>query len=307
MITDPACSVAVSCLGWVDHGALWTLSSDTVTPEVIRLGDAQWLSLHPGSPDQTVFAVMHHFDGSLLRITGHSYAEPATVLASVDVRGWTASMTGAAEVWAGHEWLFVGYLGDSATGAAGYYLIRVTESRARVDRLDWFDDRFDHGYQGVGSVVAFGDHGYLFGVQRSSELALASFDDVSRVRFVGLADRGGNPAPISDSDGRGLWVIDYDTIVRLDAKLQARETLLAQPAVDGLRMFLGDGWLNPTNRHLLVARPGTGDVVEVAPSPLRIVASHRLGRQPLQAVRTSDGRIVARDWHSGDLLTAAPA
>lgn len=306
MITDPACSVAVSCLAWVDHGALWTLRSDSLTPDEIRLGDAQWLSLHPGLSNQTVFAVVHHLDGSLLRITAHTYAEPAKVVASVEVPGWTASMTGAAEVWAGHEWLFVGYLGDSATGAAGYYLIRVTESHARVDRLDWFDDGFDHGYQGVGSVLAIGDHGYLFGVQRSSELALASFDDVSRVRFVGLADRGGNPAPISDSDGRGLWVIDYDTIVRLDARLQGKQTLLAQPAVDGLRMFLGDGWLDPANGHFLVARPGAGDVLEVAPSPLRIVASHHLGRQPLQAVRMSDGRIIARDWQSGDLLTAPP-
>ncbi len=67
-------------------------------------------------------------------------------------------------------------------------------------------------------------------------------------------------------------------------------------------MFVGDAWVSPDESYLLVPRPGSGDVVALDAESLSPWASVELGQQPLVAVALADGRVVARDWKTGNTL-----
>ncbi len=67
-------------------------------------------------------------------------------------------------------------------------------------------------------------------------------------------------------------------------------------------MFVGDPWLSADESFLLVPRPGSGDVAVLDPESLALRMSVALGRQPLTAVALSGGRVVARDWKTGETL-----
>ena len=103
-----------------------------------------------------------------------------------------------------------------------------------------------------------------------------------------------------------MWAVDYDTVVRLDAaSLTVEDRWLGQaPASNGHRMFLGDLWMSRDERELLAARPGSGDVVSLDPENLRVARTWVTGGEPLTAA-TLGGRLIVRDWKTGDLLTTA--
>jgi hypothetical protein len=164
-------------------------------------------------------------------------------------------------------------------------------------------------YQSVTSVRRVKDTGeLLFGVQRSSELILFDPREQRVTRRVPLRDRSGNPQPVLSTRSSNVWVVDYDTVVRLDRRTwNVEQAALLQPAVSGSRMFAGDVWVPSEESLLLVPRPGTGDVVVVDPTHLSVIEEVALGRQPIVAAVVGDGIVVARDWKSGDLLTGAVA
>jgi hypothetical protein len=68
----------VSNLGWVDHGSVWRFDAASGHVDPIRLSDARHLVLRDMGGDE--FAAAHHFDGSHIEITAHSFASPADVL-----------------------------------------------------------------------------------------------------------------------------------------------------------------------------------------------------------------------------------
>jgi hypothetical protein len=99
-----------------------------------------------------------------------------------------------------------------------------------------------------------------------------------------------------------VWVVDYDTVVRLDPdSFEVRDQWLGQEATAGTQMFLGDVWSQDDRSDLLVARPGSGDVVQLDAASLDVTGRWETGRQPLEAALV-DGEVIARDWKSGDLL-----
>lgn len=52
-----------------------------------------------------------------------------------------------------------------------------------------------------------------------------------------------------------------------------------------------------------MARPFSGDVVSLDTANLEVIERAVLGRQPLMAVGLSDGRVIARDWKTGDWIS----
>ena len=101
-----------------------------------------------------------------------------------------------------------------------------------------------------------------------------------------------------------MWVTDYDTIVRLDQTRWTveRSVLLQPPAPTGMRMFVGDAWLPADESYVLVARPGSSDVVRLDALTLATLDVVRTGREPLTAAVLDRSLVIARDWKSGDLL-----
>jgi hypothetical protein len=164
---------------------------------------------------------------------------------------------------------------------------------AELQPLEWFnDDAFDLMYQGLLRPVEVpGRREVLFPIQRDSSPVL--YDPVARkvVRRVDLAGEGGNPTLEFRRGGTELWADDYDTLLRID------------PNDWSTRQFIGDWTFTPDESRCLVARPFSGDAVALDTQRFKVVARAALGRQPLQAIASADGRVVARDWKTGDLLT----
>lgn len=302
VITSPRDDVLLSNLGWVDKGAIWRLDGATQTHDLVPVDGGTHLRLAAGDGVDSVL-VQHGVSGRV-SLSVRSWSGLADPLVAVDVHGWTAHVDGELGAFRGHRRLFVGYLDDDATGAAGYFLVEVGKDDVSVRRLDWFSlDTYDLGYQSVVSALELPNGEYLFGVQRSSKLVLCDPTDLSVIREVPLAGRGGNPMPFLRANGSELWAVDYDTVVRLDAtSLTVEDRWLGQvPRHDGVRMFLGDVWMSHDEDELVVARPGSGDVVSLDPESVRVVRRWRTAGQPLTAAKLAN-QLVARDWQAGDLL-----
>jgi YVTN family beta-propeller protein len=305
LITDHRQQIAVSNLGWVDHGSLWRFDSASSRVERIQLSDATHLVLQNMGDDE--FTAVHHFDGSRVEITSHAFANPGDVLRRVAVPGWAPEVDGRLAPWPQAVSHFVTWLSDAATGAAGYYLISVTGRGATIDRLDWFDaNSYDLDYQSVIAVGKVPESGELvFGVQRSSDLVVISPAHSGAVRRVGLNGGYGNAVPYVRATAPEVWAVDYDTLVRLDRRTWAvTGAIRLQDAPEGTRMFVGDLWWPPDEGFAIVPRPGSADVTVIDPATMTLTRTVPLGRQPLVAVVVDRGFVVARDWKTGDLLHA---
>ena len=122
-----------------------------------------------------------------------------------------------------------------------------------------------------------------------------------------MAARGGNPVGRLRPKAREAWAIDYDTLVRLDLmNWSLKDKLLLQPRdAEGGGQFVGEWSFNRDDTLCAVARPFSGDVVGVETATFRQTYRAAIGRQPLDVELLSDGRIIARDWRTGDMLRGA--
>jgi hypothetical protein len=304
MITDHGEQRALSNLGWVDHGAVWLFDSGADESRLLPLSDAKSLNLLAGSGGY--FAAVHHWVGERLDITVQRFDHPDQVVGRIEVDSWEPTISGDETAWENVPSLFVGYLNQDVTGAAGYFTVRRLGASVELARLDWFGADYDHAYQGVISAVELPESGnILFGVQRSSELVL--FDPLAEnvARRVSLAGRGGNPHPQLSAVGPTAWTVDHDTVVRLDRETwEVAKAIQFQPAANGTAMFVGDLWLPNSEEAMVLPRPGSGDVLILDPVTLGVRSTVTLGSQPLEAVLLRGGRVVARDWKTGDVLTS---
>jgi hypothetical protein len=305
LITDHGRRIAVSNLGWVDHGSLWRFDAASGHAGRVRLTDASHLVLGDMGGDE--FTVVHHYDGSRVEITAHSFASPADVLRRVVVTGWAPKVDDGLAPWPPGAAHFVAWLNDGATGAAGYYLISVMGGEARIGRLDWFNaGSYDLAYQSVIAVRGVPETGELvFGVQRSSHLVLDTPASSGAVRQVDLSGGCGNAIPYVRVREPEVWAVDYDTLVRLDRRTwRVTGTIRLQDAPRGARMFVGDLWMPPGEDFAIIPRPGSADIAVIDPDTLTLARTVHTGRQPLAAVVLDDGSVIARDWKTGDLVRA---
>jgi YVTN family beta-propeller protein len=73
----------------------------------------------------------------------------------------------------------------------------------------------------------------------------------------------------------------------------------------GSQLGSGSVWFPEDGQRAVVPRPGSGDVVLIDAVTLDVISVLSIGRQPLEAVLTASGEVVARDWETGDTLVFA--
>jgi len=303
MIANPDRTMIVSSAGWVDHDALWCLDVGSGKTESIALGTgARYVTLHATGSER--FVVAHHFEGRRFELSVRSFSSPDVVLGRSVLADGESTFAGTPSAWMDVPLLYVEYLEFAPW--KDFVLLKVSPiaGKTEVQRLEWYDDSYDKGYQGVIGVLQLpGDGGALVSVQRSSRLILHDLETGRQIRTIHLGDRRGNPRLELRDSGKEVWATDYDTLVVVrtdDWQIQRLSRL--QPADAGTQQFIGDFSFVPGQELCAVARPFSGDVVGVDVRTLKIKRSVRLGRQPLEVVALSSGEVIARDWKTGDLL-----
>jgi hypothetical protein len=296
----------ISTIGWVDHGDLWVYEPDTGRVVTERVGEGGFLIIYPGAGGY--FAAAHHRDneGFLSASVRHTDA-PAESLAVLRLDGGEPRLEGDPGAWASVPRAYYAGSAFDVTDAAAALFVAPDGLSAELQPLEWFnEDAFDLMYQGVLRPVEVpGRSEVLFPIQRDSSPVL--YDPVARtvVGRVELAGEGGNPTLEFRRGGSELWADDYNTLLRLDPSdwsIRDQRRLQAEDN-DGTRQFIGDWTFTADESRCLVARPFSGDAVALDTERFKVVARAALGRQPLQAIALSDGRVVARDWKSGEVLT----
>ena len=303
MIVSADERVIISHMGWVDHGAIWLLRVDDGDPRPVGLGEAQYLRLREGVDD--FFSAAHYFSGELRRVSVHRISAPELVVAQLSLERQSVHLEGDKSAWGSVPLSYTGYLPQGTIGAAGYYLVRVRGGDAEVQALTWFnDDSYDLGYQtALDPTDVPGTDLVIIPIQRCSQPVLFDAATGTVVRELTLANRYGNPTVVLRPKVNEAWVIDYDTLLRLDmADWSVKDKLLIQPDRKGVGRFVGELGFTLDNAICAVARPYSGDVVAIDTKTFRLTQQVTLGRQPLDVATLEDRRVFARDWQTGDLL-----
>jgi hypothetical protein len=289
----------MSSVGWVDHDVFWRVGIGASRPEKIAVGSgARCLTLRSSGSDW--FSVGHHFDGTRFELTVHSFEDPAMVLSRATVRDGHKELAGDLSSWEKVPLLYVTYLRFEPW--RDFVLLRILPStgQIKVQRLEWYDNTYDKGYQGVLDVLELPDENVaLISVQRSSRLILHDLDSGMQRGTVELAGRGGNPHCQLDTAGKEIWATDYDTIVILE---RSDRRVLRRARLQESRQFIGNFSFAPDQDVCVVARPFSGDVVGIDKATLRIRSAAKLGQQPLDVGALCRGEVIARDWKTGDFL-----
>ena len=293
--------IVVGHLGWVDRGSLWVLDTASGAAALLELGDYEYLVLVDGERDW--FSVRRQLESGGWSVSVHHLADPATVIASARRDGEEVTLEGPADAWSHVARVYAGW--DPAEGA--YVMLRIEPGgeRGDVHPLEWFNrDDYDLGYQSVLTPAEVpGSDVVVVPVQRSSELVLYDALERAVVRKVMLAGHYGNPTARFRSE-RELWADDYDTLVRVDASdWSVVKAKRLQSVSRGSQRFIGRWDFTSDRTRCIVARPFSGDVLVLDTERMRVTHRAKLGRQPLDAAVLSDGRVFARDWQTGDLVT----
>jgi hypothetical protein len=299
MIASPDRQVVLSSLGWVDGDAIWCFDVASGKARTIPMNTgARYSSLH--SADNERFVIVHHFDGAKFMASVSLFSAPELTVSSVAHQNGRNSLGGNADAWDGMPSLFVVYL---KTNWNDDVLIKIDSGHVHIQRLEWYDQSFDKGYQSVFDVIALPDPRYaVVSVARSSVLIIHDLETGKAHHRVALGSQHGNPKLGLRNGGKELWATDYDTLVVVDTQTwRVLHKKRLQSALAGTGLFIGD-YSFSEDGTCCVARPYAGDVVAVG-ERLKIKKVAKLGRQPMEAIELANGDVIARDWKTGDLLT----
>jgi hypothetical protein len=306
MLISPDHRFVISHLGWVDKSSLWIYDVIKDSINLVPVGNAKYLSMFP-CKDKNLFAVFHHSDGALIRLTIHSFDNPANPLCTIEqlegkskVEGDLATLNNAPRFYTafydpGYP---IGHHGD-------FYLIFVNTIQLSIEtqRFDWYDGSYDKGYQGIVGVVQLPSGDLIISVQRDSQPIVYDPESRTVVRKLSLANRGGNPKFRFANQRKELWADDYDTILKLDIDtLNVKESKRLQITPAGTAQFIGDWSFNEDESLCLVSRPFSGDAIAISTENLKTKYVARIGKQPIRAVFVNNGNIIGRDWKTGALL-----
>ncbi|MCC6678821.1 MAG: hypothetical protein IT436_16955 [Phycisphaerales bacterium] len=302
MILDRTEQLVASSIGWVEGGALSVrnLATNRVTHHPVC--DGGYLRLFPIDGDRFL-AAAHRVEHDEIVLSVRRFAAPNIVEWSLRCTPHDHEFAGTSSATNGmprHH--LVTFKNE---GRWTSFLLEVSEDAKRMilGNLPWYNgDEYDLGYQGLTDVIAMPSSGQvLVSVQRSSTLIVHDVQSETAIGRINLADRGGNP--MLRIVGNELWTVDYDTFVRvpLDSR-QPACAILVQPGTGPMRQFAGDVSVWKHGRRAIVPRPFSGDVAMIDPVSGTIERNVALGQQPLTCVATSNGRVIARDWKSGDWL-----
>ena len=303
MIRDPQEHSLISSLGWVDGGSLWCFEIDSGQQHKLEIGNAKYLTLHVGTGG--MFAAVHHFEGERLEITAHNFTQPEVVLARCIIAGESRHIEGDVNVWKRLPQNYVAYL--KQPGWSDFALIQIADAKASLQTFEWYDDKYDKGYQGIIAATGVpGSHLVVVSVQRDSKPVIYDPHTRKKVGEILLAGGHGNPTLYFRRKAPELWADDYDTLMVLepDSWRTMRKARL-QVAASGTAQFIGQFAFDADEQVCAVARPFSGDVLGLNPKTLQISHSVKLGEQPLEVAVLRDLRVFVRDWKSGQLSKGA--
>ena len=302
MISNPEESIIVSSMGWVDKGRLWTLETSSEDIKKLDLSDARYLSLH--SKGGEYFSIVHHYDGEKIVISAHAFHKPETALATIHWENGKGRFEGDAEIWEKVPRAYPEYL--QRPSKSDFYLLSIDPIGPELDilDLDWYDDSYDKGYQGViGAVEVPQTSNLIISVQRDSNPILYDLDERKVIRKLVLAERHGNPRLTFRHRADELWADDYDTLLSIDPDdWTVKKRIRLQDAAKNTMQFIGDYAFNKYEALCAVARPFSGDVVALDTKRFKITHHSKLGKQPLEVCLLNNGIVYSRDWKTGELL-----
>ncbi|HEY3676416.1 MAG TPA: hypothetical protein VGK84_10545 [Candidatus Tumulicola sp.] len=289
--------VVIGNLGWIDKGRLWIYDvatkrvrkSETKSDRYVkvrRFGDLIQLNQSHGSTATISLRRIERLDEDV---------------AELNIGTSDAQFAGDSTLWRTVDpTLLVKQPSKSI-------VIHIDADNLAVRRLDlsWYNGQtYDLGYQGLVDAMTLPDQKHaLVSVQRSSKLVLIDIESNKKTGEIELADGHGNPL-FKINEGNAIVTVDYDTICRVD--LERGVTILRRLLQEGhgnSRQFVGDATgVNSTG--VLVPRPFSGDVLVLDRETFEPIRRGVTGQQPLEAVVTPENVVIARDWKTGNVLTA---
>jgi len=302
MISNPDETMIISSLGWVDKGNLWVLDTRSDSIEKRDLSDGKYISLHYEGGE--FFSIVHHYDGKRVEISAHAFEDPDAAMSKIHFKDGTAHFEGDDEIWNKVPKAYPEYI--QLPSKSDFYLLLIDPigPQLEVIDLDWYNDSYDKGYQGViGAVEVPKSSRVIISVQRDSSPILYDLEERKLIKKLTLSGRNGNPHLKFRRTVDECWADDYDTLLSIDPEdWRVKKSLRLQDAAENTMQFTGDYSFNRDETLCAVARPFSGDVVALDTEQFRITHYSKLGKQPLEVCLLSDGTVYSRDWKTGNLL-----
>lgn len=302
MIVDPAETYIIASVGPADAQSVWSYEVASGQAQRILMTDDGWIE--PWAGTGNLFAVVHRTQGARVALSARLINSPSDVISRITSVGEKWMFEGDVSAWDS--------LPHAYTDHRHLYLLDMHRQMVQRQVLSWYDASYDKGYQGIVAVTQVPSHDLLIiSIQRDSEPVLYDPRNGRAMGKIRLAGRRGNPRLRFCKKGAELWASDYDTLVRLTSLDWSIFGVLhlqgeAVTEVAGLsvpkRQFIGEFALNRDETVCAVARPYSGDVLLVDAQHFRVTHRVVTGREPFDVTVLSDGRVIARDWKSGDLL-----
>lgn len=304
MIVDDSESRIISSLGWCDGGKIWVCDTDSARMHLVKFDRTKYVQLRQGSNDH--FAAGRFVSKLKSHIlTAHQIASPKETISRISITATSSSFEGDESVW---EHLPKAYVVNLRKHGYILALVRHRERRVETQPLEWYDDSYDHMYQGVIGVTEVpGRELLIFSVQRCRELVMYDPRERNVVRRLNLpGEAGGNPRLRFRRTAEELWADNYDTLIRLDSRdFAVKDFAKLQIGMGKFSsLFIGDFAFNRDESLCAVPRPHTGDVLALDTQSFELTHRAVTGMEPLKVALLSDGRVFARDWMSGKLLRA---
>jgi len=170
------------------------------------------------------------------------YMIPDTVQARAILNEEENKLDGDAAAWGDVPLLYVEYLRFEPW--RDFVLLKVSpqSGRIQVQRLEWYDDTYDKGYQGVIGVLELpGEEFAVVSVQRSSQLIFHDLNTGLKRGTLNLGGCGGNRHLEFRKGGKEIWANDDDTVVVIRrSDWQVLRSARLQGTNPQVREFIGD-------------------------------------------------------------------
>lgn len=302
MILDGSEKLVVSSIGWVERGGFIVRDISTGRVTSFPGDDGSYMRLFAIDGERFLTA-LHAAEADTLQLAVRSFSDPATPLWSLRVTPRSQLVSGDPRATHGIRRHHLATFKNGGRWDHHLVTVEADGSRAALGGLAWYNsESYDLGYQGLTDAVGIpGSELVLVSVQRSSIIVIHNPADGREAGRFELANRHGNPMLTLIDDE--LWTIDYDTFVRVDLKSRRiLQKVLLQEAASGTAQFAGDLFVWRACRKAVIPRPFSGDIAILNVDTGAIERIVALGRQPLSCVVTKTGRVIARDWKTGDWL-----
>jgi hypothetical protein len=293
----------ISTMGWIEHGGIWIYNVADNKYKTHNLSNAKYLQLHEGK--NGYFSLLHFYDGNKLEISLHHEDNPLNIIDTIIIEGTGNNYKFSSDLWSNVPLFYTTFLNRLSGNDFYLLMLNTTTREVHISFLDWYDDSYDKGYQGVVQVIQSitNNNEVIFSIQRSSELIVYNIENNNVTRKVDLAGKHGNPL-LKYNKNKELWALDYDTIVKIDSTTyKCIASSLLQHPKNGMGQFCGEYVFNKTQTYCLVSRPFSNDAICLNTKNLKIEKKVELNHEPLEIALVDNEFVIARSWKTGKLIT----